>query len=204
MTPDPTNPVLAVEQAWSKFSPLEVRETRDYAELSFGEHQTQAMTMAPDDWVALDLAIKALAHLSQGWKPDREAVARIIDPGAWRVFDSELERVKRHHPHGGYDPDNFKDRTSLALADAILALPTPAPKDEGWRPPEGWVLVPREPTEAMLKAAFVAMNETPSGTWKRMKAEGQTPRRMFDVKMAPRYRAMIAAAPTQSAGGTER
>lgn len=58
-----------------------------------------------------------------------------------------------------------------------------------------WVLVPREPTEAMLKAAFVAMNDTPSGTWKRMKAEGVTPRRMSDVKMAPRYRAMIDAAP---------
>lgn len=67
--------------------------------------------------------------------------------------------------------------------------------------PEGWVLVPREPTEAMLKAAFVAMNDTPSGTWKRVKAEGQTPRRLSDVKMAPRYRAMIAAAPHPPQGG---
>jgi hypothetical protein len=58
--------------------------------------------------------------------------------------------------------------------------------------------VPVEPTDAMLKAAFVAMNETPSGTWKRMKEEGVTPRRMFDVKMAPRYRAMIAAAPASA------
>lgn len=48
-----------------------------------------------------------------------------------------------------------------------------------------------EPSEAMLHRAFVVMNETPSGTWKRMKAEGQTPRRLFDVKMAPRWRAMI-------------
>jgi hypothetical protein len=52
----------------------------------------------------------------------------------------------------------------------------------------------REPTEEMLKAAFVAMNETPSGTWKAMKAEGVTPRRLFDVKQAPRWRAMIDAA----------
>lgn len=51
-----------------------------------------------------------------------------------------------------------------------------------------------EPTEAMLKAAFVAMNETSSGAWKRMKSEGVTPRRLFDVKMAPRYRAMMAEA----------
>lgn len=47
----------------------------------------------------------------------------------------------------------------------------------------------------------IAMNDTPSGTWKRVKAEGQTPRRLSDVKMAPRYRAMIAAAPHPPQGG---
>jgi len=51
-----------------------------------------------------------------------EAIARLVDPSSWRVFDSELERVKRHHPNGGYDPDNFKDRASLALASRILTL----------------------------------------------------------------------------------
>lgn len=59
----------------------------------------------------------------------REAIARIIDPSSWRVFDHELERVKRHHPNGGYDPDSFTDRASLAKADLILpiiaALTTP-------------------------------------------------------------------------------
>jgi len=100
-------------------------------------------------------------------------------------------------------PDLFAFAANLGDAKPTEHGWLTAPKDEGWRTPEGWVLVPREPTEAMLKAAFGAMNETPSGTWKRMKAEGQTPRRLFDVKMAPRYRAMIAAAPTQSAGGTE-
>lgn len=55
------------------------------------------------------------------------------------------------------------------------------------------ILALREPTEAMLRAAFVAMNETPGGTWKQMKAEGVTPRRLFDIKMAPRFRAMIDA-----------
>jgi hypothetical protein len=55
-------------------------------------------------------------------------------------------------------------------------------------------MVPVEPTEQMLRAGFAAMNETPSSQWKRMKAEGVTPRRMFDVKMAPRWRAMIDAA----------
>jgi hypothetical protein len=53
---------------------------------------------------------------------DLEAIARLIDPSSWRVFDSELERVKRHHPNGGYDPDNFTDRASLAVADRIIDL----------------------------------------------------------------------------------
>ena len=49
----------------------------------------------------------------------REDIARMIDPSSWRVFDAELRRVKRI-PNAGYDPDNFKDRQSLALADQIL------------------------------------------------------------------------------------
>lgn len=61
----------------------------------------------------------------------REAIARIIDPSSWQVLDSYLERVKRHHPHGGYDPDNFTDKASLAKADAILALFAPSPVVEG-------------------------------------------------------------------------
>ncbi len=59
----------------------------------------------------------------------------------------------------------------------------------------------REPTETMLHDAFVAMNETPSGTWKAMKAAGTSPRCMFDVKMAPRYRAMITAALKDTGAG---
>jgi len=49
----------------------------------------------------------------------REDIARMIDPSSWRVFDAELRQVKRI-PNAGYDPDNFKDRKSLALADQIL------------------------------------------------------------------------------------
>lgn len=58
-----------------------------------------------------------------------------------------------------------------------------------------YVLVPREPTGAMLKAAFSAMNATPSGTWKRMKAEARHPIQIFNAKMRPRWSAMLAAAP---------
>ena len=53
------------------------------------------------------------------------------------------------------------------------------------------LLALREPTEGMVEAAFVAMNETPSGTWKRMKAEKLSPRELFAAKMRPRWTAMI-------------
>lgn len=79
--------------------------------------------------------------------PDREAVARVIDPSSWQVMDSYLAEVKRKHPNSGYDPDNFKCRGSLTKADAILAMLSPAQAER-----EGWVMVPREPTEAMILA----------------------------------------------------
>ena len=56
----------------------------------------------------------------------REDIARLIDPSSWRVFDASLASVKRI-PNAGYDPDNFKDRRSLALADQILRLTDPEP-----------------------------------------------------------------------------
>ena len=67
--------------------------------------------------------------------------------------------------------------------------------------PEGWRLVPEKPTDKMLKAAFVAMNQTPAGEWKAMKAANLSPRAISDAKMAPRYRAMISAAPPAPESG---
>ncbi len=56
---------------------------------------------------------------------EREELARIIDPSSWLVLDSYLAEVKRKHPNSGYDPDNFKDRESLAKADQWLSRPSP-------------------------------------------------------------------------------
>lgn len=68
-------------------------------------------------------------------------------------------------------------------------------------PTDALRLVPVEPTPKMLKAAFAAMNATPSGEWKRMKAENKTPREIFDAKMRPRWSAMLAAAPASPLPG---
>ena len=49
----------------------------------------------------------------------------------------------------------------------------------------------RDPSPAMLKAAWSAMNATPSGEWKRLKASGASSRELFDAKMIPRWQAMV-------------
>ena len=51
---------------------------------------------------------------------NRETIARLINPSAWRVLDSYLAIVKKK-PNCAYDPDNFQHRESLALADQIIA-----------------------------------------------------------------------------------
>ena len=52
--------------ALAKVSPIETRDTPDYAELFFGEHQTQAMTTAPADWNAIEAAyLDARSALSE-------------------------------------------------------------------------------------------------------------------------------------------
>lgn len=49
------------------FLPINARDTPDYAELSFGDHQTQAMTMQPNDWIALSTAaLRWTEEASQG------------------------------------------------------------------------------------------------------------------------------------------
>lgn len=57
------------------------------------------------------------------WGADREAVARVIDPEAWRSIDME----RRDFPAD--PPERWADhpfvRPSLVKADAILALPAP-------------------------------------------------------------------------------
>ena len=54
----------------------------------------------------------------------REDIARIIDPSSWLVLDGYLADVKRKYAgqDAAYDPLAFKDRASLAKADAILTL----------------------------------------------------------------------------------
>ena len=52
-----------------------------------------------------------------------EAVARAIAPSRWEVMDHYLAQTKKKYAgeNAAYDPDNFKDRESMATAQAAIA-----------------------------------------------------------------------------------
>jgi hypothetical protein len=99
---------------------------------------TMAVFMASDipEGTKLFAAPPALG----GWKPDREAVARIVDPRAWSGRDQYLFAVEDLIKSGTCSADAVTDTAnrrdgivaSLAKADDILALPpiAAAPKAE--------------------------------------------------------------------------
>jgi hypothetical protein len=58
---------------------------------------------------------------SPEWRPDLEAVARVIDPDAWAYFDTD---AGQHNTTDLLRFDAWK-QSSLRKAKAILALPTP-------------------------------------------------------------------------------
>lgn len=78
-----------------------------------------------------------------------EAVARMIDPGTWRVLDSYLADVKRKYrgQDAGYDPEAFRDKKSLKLAREIVDFlasrqpsPPPTASDDFQTRVRAWVL----------------------------------------------------------------
>lgn len=68
--------------------------------------------------------IEALAKRdNMSMTPLVETVARIIDPSKWAVLDSYLADMLRKYKgeHIGYDPEPFKDKASMAKAQAAIA-----------------------------------------------------------------------------------
>lgn len=59
--------------------------------------------------------------------------------------------------------------------------------------PEGWVLLPKDPTPAMIEAAWRTIQTVPADA--RMAVLLASPRNAHQVKMLNRWRAMVAAAP---------
>ena len=63
----PTDRPLTAGDALRRILPITVTETPDYAELTFGDSRTQAMTMEPEVWLALnELSRPATSAASEG------------------------------------------------------------------------------------------------------------------------------------------
>lgn len=89
-------------EALRPFVPISTHDTPDYAELRFGEHQTQAMTMQPNDWQQLQAAFERVEALSTTPNIDGElaslramAKEHIAERASWsRLCHRERERAK--------------------------------------------------------------------------------------------------------------
>lgn len=102
----------------------------------YGDAGCDKLTDAEWRFVA-SAACEALAKRPRGWlgrpatcdevdmsmTPLVETVARIIDPSKWAVLDSYLADMLRKYKgeHIGYDPEPFKDKASMAKAQAAIA-----------------------------------------------------------------------------------
>jgi hypothetical protein len=160
-----------------------------------------------DDWhtkrAAFELALQALspsserltsaiAQLDAGEGVERELAAQASSEGD--------ERSCTCHPDDAVEPCARKYAASECAARAQASL----------LPPVGWVMVPVEPTEAMIDAAEAALGEwrktlSPDEAILRRSAPVQNGRQWMASatpreKAAIRYAAMIAAAPTPVEG----
>lgn len=98
-----------------------------------------------------------------------EAAARQISPNCF--WDNPP------NPHQGRRCDLAREKARRALTAAM---------QHGQRIPGGWQLVPKEPTDLMIEAAYKKDDEWPANDW------GNSIPAPFDEI----YRAMLSAAPT--------
>jgi hypothetical protein len=118
-------------------------------------------------------------------------------PEAWRIEPMdrlEIEHVVREllvaHGVGAYPNQAINGPLEREAINRLIRIVTnvhlAASKGEGEGAPEGWVLVPKEPSDAMIRAALDAHAEN---------APYETP---FgpDGSFAHHYRAMLAASPS--------
>ena len=63
------------------------------------------------------------ARMAAAVEADVEKIARIIDPSSWAVMDGYLSDMLRKYKgqNIGYDPDAFKHKPSMKIAEKVLA-----------------------------------------------------------------------------------
>lgn len=76
--------------ALNRVLPVSVTETPDYAELSFGESKTQAMTLEPETWLALNELPAILAALQEG----SGALPASPSGGQWQPIETAPREIE--------------------------------------------------------------------------------------------------------------
>lgn len=73
--------------------------------------------------IVLDAIQATEARMSAAVEADVEKVARIIDPSSWAVMDGYLSDMLRKYKGQkiGYDPDAFKHKPSMKIAEKVIA-----------------------------------------------------------------------------------
>lgn len=88
-------------RAIERLLPITTRDTPDYAEVSFGECQAQAMTMEPDTWLALNQLPALLSEIA--------ALRAKTDPANWNDREDEWSKdIEAAHPVNSTAPDRHK------------------------------------------------------------------------------------------------
>ena len=108
----------------------------------------------------------------QAWK---EQAARIIDPASWAVMDSYLKQMLRKYKgqNIGYDPEAFKHKESMAIAESLWPLVQQAiaaerercakVADEHRCKPDSPVHRGTDNTARMIAAAIRSLKESDNG-----------------------------------------
>jgi len=102
-----------IRELFGRILPIETRDTPDYAELTFGDHSTQAMTMDPQTWREIGDALPALLSEYRA----QSDYARGIEDAA-EVAKHEMQncvRRQRERPE-----ENERHATAAASAVCIL------------------------------------------------------------------------------------
>lgn len=102
--------------------------TRDNEDIRIGREESREMCLQTIDFIE-DIWARSREEATQDqvdkliMTPLVETVARIIDPSKWAVLDSYLADMLRKYKgeHIGYDPEPFKDKASMAKAQAAIA-----------------------------------------------------------------------------------
>lgn len=158
---------------------------------------SEAMTPPPAEKVA-DWLIWSNEHRCW-WRPDRRGYTNSIEAAGRYTFAEALSQCDVRDRQKNGTPSEMP----VPAPESYARLNAAAPSVQ----PGGWVLVPREPTEAMLVALAVSEHPADVNAGKKLQREkglSVVPPNFECEEMVGKYQRMLAAAPAPSDAQSER